>query len=187
MEDIKIVGSGSINGGSYKNIRVAGSAKMTGSIQVEQLNVAGACVFIENADVQSGHISGSCRFQKNLKGNELHCSGTITVMGETEAETLHLSGKGQFSQDINVDHLQVKTKDSTFQNIYGDIVFIESKHGLTKVRDIEATSIEVINVVGNRLSGDEVIVKGNSEFTVIEYRKKLEIGKTVRVEQIIHL
>ncbi|MDD4212511.1 MAG: hypothetical protein PHY42_03830 [Bacilli bacterium] len=187
MEEAKIVGSGIINGGTYKNIRVAGSGKITGPIQIDDFNVAGSCVFLEDANIKIGHASGSCRFQKDLKGNELHFSGALTVIGETESERLHLSGRGTFNGDMNVGLLRVKTKECVFQNVYGDHIFIESKHEQSKVKDIEATQIEVINVIGNRLSGDEVIVRGSSEFTVIEYRQSLELGKSVRVERIIHL
>lgn len=198
MESIKIAGTGTILGGEYDEISVAGSAKVKGAIKCNVFKSSGAITIVESAEAKTFKVSGSVKIEGNLKAEEAKVSGAARIEGSIEATIFHVSGSLVVEEDINVDELKASITNGSFENIYGDTIHINSDgsfintyfHDIVKniqVKDIEATKICIKDVTADRISGEVVCIESGCKIGVVEYSKSLDISSKAKVERIIKL
>lgn len=188
LQNVKIAGSGTISGGEYNVVSIAGSGSSTADISCKLLKVAGTASFKGCVDAEEISIAGSSKFHQNLKSKKIKIAGTAKVEGNIESEELNIDGNINILGECNVGTLKQEGAGSKFNNIYGEYIKIESKRSKKiEVNEIEATEIELRKVDAKRISGDKITVYGNSKIDVIEFRTSLKISKNVEVKEIIKL
>ena len=186
LQDLKMAGSGSIAGGNYNIVSIAGSASTNGNINCKQLKVSGSASFNGDVIVDEASIAGAIKILNNLKGNKIKASGTIKALANIECEELNISGSISVIGECNIENLCC-SGEGKFNNIYGETIELKSKKRNIKVNEIEATNINLKSVQAKRISGDNVRVEGKSMIDVIEYRRTLQISKQVTVLEIVKL
>lgn len=84
LNDVKILGSGSISQGEYNNVKVAGSGQILGNIKANDIKV-----------------SGSGDFQGNIITKGIKCSGSMSCNGTVKSsDILKVNGSGIFKEDL---------------------------------------------------------------------------------------
>lgn len=78
MNDSKIYGAGTISGGTFREVSIAGSGKITGKLTAETLVISGAGKAMDNLDVKTMKVSGTFS-AKNIKTQEIKVSGVLKV------------------------------------------------------------------------------------------------------------
>lgn len=188
MNDVKIAGSGTISAGEYNIVSIAGSAKGFGDINCKLLKVAGSAKFEGNINSEEISVAGACSFLRDVKGNKVKIAGSVKISGNVSCEEFKADGEIKALGECNIEIMDCKMEGGSFNNIYGDSIHIKSKlDKKTVINEIEATNIDVRNVIAKRISGDDVKVTGSSIIDVIEYKNSLKIGELVTVKQIIKL
>ena len=198
MESIRISGSGVVTGGEYDEIRTTGSAKIKGVTKCNTLRSSGSIVCDDVVDSKELRVSGSAKFEKNLKIEEGKSSGAIRIEGSMDAARFEASGSMVVGGDLNVDEFSAKISNGSFENIYGDKIYINSDGTFTnnffhdvvkniKVENIEATKICIKDVKVDRVSGDIVCIEEGCKVNLVEYRKTLDISSKAEVGLIIKL
>lgn len=187
MEDARIAGAGQLSGGTYRNVKIAGSGKINGPIIAEEIIVMGASKFMGNVEAKTFKGNGGTAIHGNIKCQELSMNGAINCEGEISAELIKVNGAINVQNDINVGILVAKIEKSNFKNIYGEAITLKSKKHYSNFAEIEANRVEIINGIGLRVSAEDITILGKSEIGIVEYRKSLTLGNNVKVEKIIHL
>jgi hypothetical protein len=100
--------------------------------------------------------------------------------------------------DVNADEFIAKISNGSFENIYGDKIYINSDGAFShsffhevvkniKIDNIEATNICIKDVKVDRVSGDTVCIEEGCKVNLVEYRKSLDISTKAQIGLIIKL
>lgn len=149
--DMKISGSGQITAGEYENVRISGSAKLSGLVRCESFHVSGSSHGEEIECKKEFKVSGNSSFDKNVKAGSMAISGSFSCDQDiTVTEKLNCSGGVKVGGSLKCGSLSVS--------------------GGTKVGgDIES---EIVNVSGRLNCGGLL----NAEEITIKYDSGMEIG-----------
>ena len=85
LQNVSISGAGRIGGGTYDQVKISGSGKVTGELECQEL-----------------HVSGSASLQSNVKAGSIGISGSGHIHGNASAGTIHISGSGHVDGDLMV-------------------------------------------------------------------------------------
>ena len=89
LNDVKILGSGSISQGEYNNVKVAGSGQILGNIITKEIKCSGSMSC--NGTVKSSYIlkvNGSGIFKEDLTGKEIILNGGSSISGNVSFENM---------------------------------------------------------------------------------------------------
>ena len=172
--------------GEYNKVSISGTGAINGTIKAKEIKVSGVGNFSEIVEAELIKISGVSNFQNNVKCKTFYSSGASKIQKDLLADSVTINGAISIQGDINSDVLVVDTKESKFNNIYGDCINIKSSDKVT-VNEIEATAISLVNVTANKVSGNKLEIFGYSNIDTIEYSESLIIHNTCKVKNIIKL
>ena len=137
--------SGEITSGEYGEIRVSGSAKMTGDVVCDSLRVSGSVKAA--GDLTCGEVIGG-----EMTGGELSISGDLKVEGAFTAAAARISGGVKTQGNVKITE---KLSLSGGLQTEGDMQLAEAKisGGLTCEGKLEAGTLAIS---GSLKSGDDV-------------------------------
>ncbi|HHU23580.1 MAG: hypothetical protein PHG08_02760 [Bacilli bacterium] len=192
MNDSKIYGAGTISGGTFREVSIAGSGKITGKLTAETLVISGAGKAMDNLDVKTMKVSGTFS-AKNIKTQEIKVSGVLKVAENLSSAKAHVSGSLIVKKEANVDDFYLKSSNSEIQALHGDKVtikrelafFFNTKHN--QIEEIEATTIDIEYVKGKRVSGDYVTIGQGCIIETVEYHSKITVHKEAKIDNIVKL
>lgn len=168
LNDLKISGSGSVGGGSYRNVIISGSGKIEGNVECNTFKVSGSGSDVGSVVADSFEISGSGVVTDNVTCKEGSISGSGKILGNVEGGKFTISGSGRIEG-----------------NFTGDAYLSE---GCSKVGGkISASTIEILGLstVGGDIEGEAIIVKGglktpgmvNGDNVDIQVNAEVEVGE----------
>jgi len=159
--DLKISGSGSSTGGTFKNVSISGSGKISGNIECDNFSVSGSghvggSFKSKNAavsgsakfdgDVQSEgelKISGSSKICGNVKCGELHISGDANLGGSLAAEQVRILGSAKITGDCNAERFDVEGRFDIGGLLNADIIELKLHPWESRAREIGGEKITV--------------------------------------------
>lgn len=187
MDNITIEGVGKINGGTYDNIKVSGTASVSSDIVANTVKVSGIATFENNLKTSDLKVSGLVKVNGNMMFTNATISGLVQVRGKVEGEVLKADGGISVSQDINVEKMEATIGKGSFNNIYGNDIKIDSKKHLIICKEIEATNIDVTYLKADRISGNNVVIGPNCDIGIVEYSEKLSINIYAKIRKVVKL
>jgi cytoskeletal protein CcmA (bactofilin family) len=140
--DIRINGSGSAGGGTYDNVIIRGSGKITGSVKCEVFNISG-----------SGDVAG------NLEAIDGRISGSGTVEGDVKADRFKISGSGKIKGDLKAKEFSISGSGTVQKNVDAQIVHIEGSGKIGMNCSAEKFTADGGCDIGGLLSADEVTIR----------------------------
>lgn len=150
-----ITGSGTIGEGTYADISISGSGKLTGNIKCEKLSVTGSCKSEGSIEASEIIVNGSLKAEDAIKANSITANGSLKVEGDIKTNNFYVNGT-------------VKTEET---NVYSE--YLEVNGGLTNEKELNADRI----VVNGKIKAKEIVG------TVIEISKHefgLDVGEFFR-------
>lgn len=198
MESVKIAGAGTIKGGEYAEVKIAGSGKILGDVTCNEFKSAGSVVIEQSLTAKEFKCSGTIKISGKLKVDEGKIAGAGKILGDVEANTLEIHGSLVVDGDINAEEFIGKLGSGSFNNIYGETIMINTKgqfiggyfHDVitnVKINEIEATTICLRDVSAKRVSGENVTIESGCTVEIVEYSNTLNIAKNAEVKTIIKL
>ncbi len=151
MNNLNIFANSTISGGTYDNIRVFGSASITGDVEVTKMDVYGSSVFKGTSKITKLKVYGSSSFKGETICQEMDIKGSSSFSSKVKVDILKVYGSVKFNEDI---------QDSKEVSIYGDV----------NVKSLEA---DKINIKGNisgceLLNGETIEITTNAGATINE-------------------
>ncbi|MBO5220802.1 MAG: polymer-forming cytoskeletal protein [Clostridia bacterium] len=162
--DMKIAGSGVLNGGEYDAISISGSAKITGDIRCAEFKCAGAVK--ANGDLHSTgdirvsgsfscdgtliadgvlKVAGSCHTEQKIKGKEIRIAGALTTRGNITGEIIRSSGSIRTDGDVEGEEIVLTGGAKIGGTLNGEQVSLypDGDGGIMQIPTIGGTTIEV--------------------------------------------
>lgn len=120
-----ISGSGVISGGRYEEVRISGSGKVDGDIEVSSVHVSGSAqitgsvaasgdIHVSGSASMGGNVaahrvkvSGSCRFAGNVEADECRISGSADVRGHLHGRSIHSSGSLACRSAVRAEEIRI--------------------------------------------------------------------------------
>ncbi|MGQ9602396.1 MAG: polymer-forming cytoskeletal protein [Candidatus Bipolaricaulia bacterium] len=141
-KNASISGAGKLSGGVYDTVKVAGSGKIEGDVDANQISTAGACKIEGNVKTKRMETAGSCKVLGDIEAEELEIAGSCSIEGKVQVDLFKSSGSGSVLKSVIAKDVELA--------------------GACKVGgDVEAdrfTSHGSINI-GRLLSADEIQIK----------------------------
>lgn len=107
LVDIKISGSGEINGGKYNEVKISGSAKVEGDIECYNYKCSGSSSANGNVKAETVGISGSTKIMGDLDTNEITVSGSSHILGNVNARKVKISGSFDIGGSLHTEDIQI--------------------------------------------------------------------------------
>ena len=192
MQDFKVSGTGTMNGGEYGAVSINGSAKCTGDIKAELLDIDGSFKCEGAAEVDVLDCDGMAKFGGSVAAKKIDVDGWISVKGDRiEAEEIYCDGLIEADGQISADLLRadgcVRARE-----VVGDKVMIKSqmnrvvkffrKH--SEVGLIEATTIELKGVSAKTVNGRDITVGAGCEIKKLDCSGTLTVHPKAKVDEI---
>lgn len=136
VHDLKISGSGSANGGTYKNVSISGSGRIHGDIECRSINMSGSGSINGNIQAETIHTSGSSTMKGNVDALNIKTSGSSRFKGNVNAKELRTSGSSSFGENVNCQYFKTSGSSRIDGKINGGE--IKSSGSLKIGRDCEA-------------------------------------------------
>ncbi len=159
-EGIRVSGAGEIVAGKAV-VKISGSGRY---VENEMLKVSGSAKVDGNLNVKLVSVAGSFKASGNVKAETVKISGAANIAGRLEAEVLRVSGLLRAGKEVKVEDAKVS----------GSIIFECGKFetlkisGLVRAYEIKASKIEI------RTFGDSEVDSIKTDF--IEVRKESPAG-----------
>lgn len=213
MEDFKIAGAGTVPGGEYRAVSVAGMGKCTGDLRAQTVSVSGTFKGDGSIECQSLKITGSFKCAGPLAAEKMTCSGAASIQGDMVANTLSVSGtlhvegaklegadlscSGTISADGQVcaDKLKV-TGIIKAREIVGDDITIGAVHPnilrqifnlsiINSTADlIEATTLNLAGVTAKAVNGSNITIGPGCYIDHLDCNGTLHIDPTSVVSNL---
>jgi cytoskeletal protein CcmA (bactofilin family) len=190
IDDSGIRGVGNVNGGSYKNFKIAGSATVNEDCKAEKIKIAGNADFKASVTANTFKVAGRCSVGGNVKVDKLSIAGSFTVRGNIDAEGASLAGMVNIDGDVNCEKFVANVSASNFKNLYGESIIFENTDSLsakTNVDEIAATTIEINNIKANKISGEFITIGNGCVVELVEYNNTLSVSRTAKIERIVKI
>lgn len=141
-KNASIAGAGKLSGGVYDKVKVAGSGKIEGDIEANNITTAGSCKIEGKVKTKRMKTAGSCKILGDVEAEELQTAGSCSIEGKVQADLFKSSGAQSVLKSVTAKEIEFA--------------------GACKVGgDVEAdyfTSHGSINI-GGLLSADEIQIK----------------------------
>lgn len=172
MQDFSFEGVGRINGGEYGRITIEGVGTCSNSIKAENIDIEG--VFNCSGEVEAGSLycEGVANFKSNIRAKKISIEGVVSAKGASkiEAEEILCNGVLNADGEISADILRADGCINA-REIVGDQIRIDSEHHInkvvnffkqnksnSKVKTIEATTIEISGVRADTVNGRDITI-----------------------------
>ena len=156
--DMRISGSGQIAAGEYENVRISGSARLSGLVRCESFHVSGSSHGEEIECKKDCKVSGSSSFNKNVKAGSMEISGAFSCDQDiTVTEKLSCSGGIKIGGALKCGSLSVSGGAKVGGDIESEIVNVSGKlncGGLLNAEEITIkfdSGMEIGNIGGSKI------------------------------------
>lgn len=157
--DIKITGSGSSDGGSFRNVKITGEGRIHSDVDSDYFKCVGTAVVNGRLHSQKFRLIGQVQVQGDITGNSMKTSGELMTEGSLEVREVKLNGDTVIKRsvqsenfkafgtvrvqgDCNAEKLKIKgavSADGMLNAEHIDIVL----YGLCKAAEIGGHSITI--------------------------------------------
>lgn len=205
---MNIMGSGEIPGGFYEDITISGSGRIEGDINCKSIKVRGSAKASGNVVVENNmRVSGSAKVCKNIEVLELSISGSFTCDGKIEADKVRVTGScksdtisatnmevtgGCTATEVNVELFAAKGVNYNIDRLYAASVIIKKDRvsflkfrKKANIKYIECATINVCNLVCEKLYAKDAFIGPKCEIEYIEYSSTISIDPRAKVKEVV--
>lgn len=190
IDDSGINGVGTVNGGTYKNFKIAGSATVNEDCKAEKIKISGNAHFQKSVTAKSFKVAGRCIVGGNIKVDKLSIAGSLQANGNIDAEHASFAGTVYVDGDVNCEEFEANVTGSSFKNIYGESISFHKGNSIlstSTVEEIAATRIFIENIKVNKVSGEFVTIGDDCIVELVEYNNTLSLSKKARITRIVKI
>jgi len=103
---VSISGSGSVDSVNGEYLKIAGSGKVEGDVDVREMKAAGSCKIEGNIRAESVESAGACKIEGNIEAKEAVFAGSTAIDGNLNSEKISLAGSVKIDGDVICIHLK---------------------------------------------------------------------------------
>jgi len=206
LNNVKISGSGTINGGEYGTIEVSGSAKIEGDVEAEVVDSSVSLKISGSLDANTVDSSGSIKVKgklkarifessgsasfENLDASTVKFSGSLNSVKSVRAKSVSGTGSLEIGDTLEADEIKIKLAgDSSVKEIKGKTIdFREYSNWLSKIwksyltaDKITGESIYLENTNAGLVKGVAVKIGPRCVIDTVEYKEIITVDPSSKV------
>ncbi|GMK40039.1 hypothetical protein PCCS19_30940 [Paenibacillus sp. CCS19] len=139
----KVMGNGSIAGGSYDSVRIMGDSEVLGPIDCDTFSCIGNCKVRGNIHTQKMFkATGDIAVEGECSGEQLKLLGQLIVRGGVRGRIVNVTGNLEAQGYVDAEHLKIKgtiAVDGLINAEYADIRL----YGSCRVKEIGGRQIDI--------------------------------------------
>jgi cytoskeletal protein CcmA (bactofilin family) len=108
LDHLVISGSGKAAGGTYQEVKINGSGKITSDLQCVEFKTNGSSEVLGNVSATKMKINGSSVIKGNVVAEEIKTSGSAKVLGNVSSKILKVSGSMEIQGDFTGEQVEIK-------------------------------------------------------------------------------
>lgn len=202
-ESAVLSGVNSFSGGTYNELKVLGVNFLGGDVKVNELKIEGICNTKALIETNKLLLQGMANSDGDIRAHEAEITGMLSMGdGHFEADRISCRGMIQTKGEINADELLAEGSIQGTE-IYGDKVVIHTEsvgYNLfsgfkamlkgqntqcgSRVKTIEATDVDLINVEAEHVSGTNVTIGKSCRIDCVDCSGVLYIDPTAVVKAV---
>ncbi len=98
---VGIAGSGTVENVKGEYLKISGSGKVEGDVDVREVKIAGSAKIEGDVRAEKVNCAGSCKIEGDLKAREVKVAGAMSIEGRMESDLIYFSGGIKVKGDIN--------------------------------------------------------------------------------------
>jgi cytoskeletal protein CcmA (bactofilin family) len=106
--DTRIAGAGTVTGGTYGEVMIAGSGTVQGDVDCTTFKVGGVADVQGTMTAQTISVGGSASFTGDVRGGEVVFSGNADVHGALHADALRISGVARIDGAVSAERVEIR-------------------------------------------------------------------------------
>jgi cytoskeletal protein CcmA (bactofilin family) len=106
--DSKVAGAGTITGGVYGNVSIAGAGTVRGDIDCISFTVGGVGDIHGNVKAQNVRVGGSAAFNGDIEGGDVVFSGTSEVHGRITGNVVRIAGTSTVDGPVSAQRIEMR-------------------------------------------------------------------------------
>ena len=106
--DAKIAGTGTITGGTYGNVTIAGAGNVRGDIDCLAFKVGGMADVTGTVKATSVNVGGTGNFNGDIQGGDVVFNGTADVHGRIAADLLRIAGTATIDGAVSAQRVEIR-------------------------------------------------------------------------------
>lgn len=186
MNNLKLSGVGSVNGGVYDNIHIDGVAKIHSDVEFNEMKIDGVVTVKGSCDGFILFADGLVKFKDDINCTQVYLNGVINAK-TINAEEVKGSVSGLKVNDIYADTINLKVNNKNVINgIYGENVsIVETRRKLGKktvINEIVADNIKLEGITVNKVQGKNVELINCKVDTVIYNKSLIKTNSKIKKE-----
>jgi len=196
MGDFIMEGIGKISGGEFESVKIEGVGNCSNNIKAVSINIEGVFNCSGEIDTGSLYCEGVANFKANIRAKKINVEGVFNLskFAKIEASEIICEGVIKTGGEISTDILDAEGCIEA-DEIVGDKIRICShnpRHKIiylfnrfrSKVRVIEATTIELYGVKSHTVNGKDIMIGSNCIIENIDCSGTLYIDESSIVRNI---
>ena len=167
MNNIKIMGEGTVGKGIYNKISIMGEGDILGKINAKRISILGNGRSEEKIETNALKVSGSFRTKSNVKVNEfLKVSGNAIFNESVISEDIKISGEAEFKSGLNTKKIKVLGKCDVFGDCEGEKITGRGEINVDGLMTADYIDLKLFNSSRiKEIGGENIkITKGKSFF-----------------------
>jgi cytoskeletal protein CcmA (bactofilin family) len=106
--DAKIAGTGTITGGTYGNVTIAGAGNVRGDIDCLAFKVGGMADVTGTVKATSVNVGGTGNFNGDIEGGDVVFNGTADVHGRIAGDLLRIAGTATIDGPVSAQRVEIR-------------------------------------------------------------------------------
>ncbi|WP_409298372.1 polymer-forming cytoskeletal protein [Peribacillus sp. SCS-26] len=182
---LQINGSMTVPGGTFSNVGINGSGRITSDCQCEEFGVNGNAQITGSVTAREIEVNGKAAFHGKLKAEDIHINGKAEVKGEVKANTVVIHGHLEAEGDVSSESFISKGKTVIRGNCETEVFMSKGAINITEL--LNADNIEIkLNTDGyiKEIGGGEISIKREAAHNLF-FDKLLSVlssGKTTSLK-----
>ena len=193
---VEVAGAASVDGDLEANtVSIAGSVKVNGSVKAETVGIAGSCSVKGDVEAAVFGSAGSITIEGHLKAGSFEAAGSHRIDGGVKAETVELAGFLKVEGDVEAERFEAKGSFRVSGLVNADRIDIDLDGPRSTAREIGGSEI---NVKSHRaffglsrkrghlevesIEGDEINLEA-TEAQIVR-GKRVEIGDGCKIDTV---
>lgn len=194
VREFNMEGVGTISGGDFDTLKIEGVGNCKNNIKAGNIHIEG--IFNCSGEVEADYLycEGVADFKANIRAKKMYVEGVFSEKKgmKIEAEEITCEGVIKTGGEISTDFLNAEGYIEA-DEIVGDCIKILSHHRIglvfllnrrSKVRLIEATTIELSGVRANTVNGKDITIGPNCQIENIDCSGILSIDSSSFVRNV---
>lgn len=161
MNNIKIMGDGTIGKGEFNNITIMGNGKFLDSIKAKKIKILGEAEASEFIETDNLTVMGEFKSLDNIKINEkLSVSGDSLFKKSVEVGEISIKGDMKISNDLKVKTTNIYGSLKVDNNCEAEIFKCKGEANIKGLLNCDVLNIELYDSCTiNEIGGENITVK----------------------------